>query len=221
MPLEGKTHMPDQYSFLDYLDSIEEMMGTWDKHTAVSFSHGTNLGTAREHFVHNILASFLPTTVTVGSGEITDGDRRSGQMDVVLYRSDFPVFSGYGMPETYLFDGVIAAIEVKSRLDSDTICTALKTLSTLASSHQRVRFYPRPKELTDFTDPTTETGRLLYRNRPRTYIIAYKGWKRKDTFLKHAVSAIANSSARPDAIYQPGMCLFRHSPAHPLAISTC
>jgi hypothetical protein len=57
------------FNFLEYLNTLEKMMLAWHDHTSQVFRHSTNLGSAREHFIAEVLDKFLPTSVIVGSGE--------------------------------------------------------------------------------------------------------------------------------------------------------
>src|SRR5690349_2284749 len=104
------------FEFHKYISNIEKLMIDWYNLNSLTFSHPTNLGSAREHFIGDVLTKFLPESVVVGSGEIIGGGKRSGQQDLIIYRSDFPVITGFGSVNTYLADGVIATIEVKSDL---------------------------------------------------------------------------------------------------------
>ena len=49
----------------------------------------------------------------------------SNPQDVILYRSDFPVISTFVGSRRFLAEGVVASIEVKSRLDAEEFKRAL------------------------------------------------------------------------------------------------
>jgi len=53
------------FDFLGYCDSLEKVMLAWHDHTAQTFKHSGNLGSAREHFIGEILDRFLPSSVVV------------------------------------------------------------------------------------------------------------------------------------------------------------
>src|SRR5690348_17033710 len=95
------------FNFANYASSLEGMMKAWYEHTKQTFNQSTDLGAAREYFVNNILSDFLPKSVVIGNGEIIDGEKTSGQQDIIIYRSDFPIIKGFGSTHTYLIDGVI------------------------------------------------------------------------------------------------------------------
>lgn len=131
------------FNFLNYCDSLEQLILAWHSHSSQTFTHSTNLGNAREHFIAEILSRTLPRSVVVGSGEITDGNRRSGQQDIIIYRSDFPVLTGSNSVNTYLIEGVIATIEVKSNLTSGDpigLISAFRNVATVLSlTNQAIR----------------------------------------------------------------------------------
>jgi len=73
------------FNFLDYSKAIERVMSEWYSYSYEVLQQSTDLGYSREHFVKEILSSFLPKSVIVGSGEIVDGQGRgSGQQDVII-----------------------------------------------------------------------------------------------------------------------------------------
>jgi hypothetical protein len=80
------------------------------------------VGTSREKEVCRKLELLLPGSIGVGSGCIIDSyGNTSKQIDTILYEKELcPVFSVNGTAETtyYPCEGVIAAGEVKSRLNS-------------------------------------------------------------------------------------------------------
>ena len=88
--------------------------------------HGVVLGDARERFIRDILERFLPANVVVGSGQVIDksGDT-SKQIDLIIYRDDFPVLRTLGTADVYLIEGVVATVEVKSRLNEESLFEAL------------------------------------------------------------------------------------------------
>ena len=205
--------MDRDFDFLGYINSIEKMMVAWYEHCHETFKHSDNLGSAREHFVREILVNFLPKTVVVGTGEITDGKKRSGQQDIVIYRSDFPVLSGFGLPQTFLIDGVIATIEVKSNLSTGSpnhLFKACKNIETVLSlTNQGVI-------LTDDSEKPSdeETHKLMEAHSVKTYVIGYQGWKTKESLLQNYLPALnAVQGKVPDIVYQPGQCVIKNRPS--------
>jgi hypothetical protein len=128
------------FSFVQYSKTVEQMMQAWYAYTKEVLRQSGDLGFAREHFVQNVLASFLPKSVIVGSGEIIDGEgRRSSQQDIIVYRAGFPVITSLTPINTFLSEGVIATIEVKSRLSTGepNLHSAFKNVKTVLSLEKR------------------------------------------------------------------------------------
>jgi hypothetical protein len=190
-------------NFLEYINSIEKMMVAWHDYSQEALKHSVNLGGAREHFIKEILANFLPKSVAVGSGEITDGRRRSGQQDVIIYRSDFPVLSGFGSVNTYLIEGVIATIEVKSDLSTGSpngLYTAFQNVATVAALTNQARILSGTRRQVEELQRTLAV---------KTYIVGYKGWSNKEALLEnYRIGAnAAGWHAIPHLVYQPSGCV--------------
>jgi hypothetical protein len=199
--------MPDRgFNFLEYLNTLEQMMLAWHDHSFQTFNHPTNLGNAREHFIAEILSRFLPSSIIVGSGEITDGNMRSGQQDIIIYRSDFPVLTGFGSVNTYLIEGVIATIEVKSDLSSGSpngITSAFGNVaSVLSLTNQAVKL----------SGTESEFLRLQETLAVKTFVVGYKGWSNKASFVENYAKA-GNLAGWlvPSIVYQPGGCIIANS----------
>jgi hypothetical protein len=194
------------FNFLEYLTSLERMMLAWHDHSFQTFKHPTNLGSAREHFIAEVLSHFLPSSVVVGSGEITDGEERSGQQDIIIYRSDFPVLTGFGSVNTYLIEGVIATIEVKSDLSSGSpngITSAFGNVaSVLSLTNQAIKL----------SGTDSEFLRLQETLAVKTFVVGYKGWSNTASFVENYANAGNLAGWKvPHVVYQPGGCIIANS----------
>jgi hypothetical protein len=194
------------FNFLEYLNSLEKMMVVWREQSYQTFRNSTNLGSAREHFITEILKRFLPASVLVGSGEITDGSKRSGQQDIIIYRSDFPVLSGFSSVNTYLIEGVIATIEVKSDLSSGNptgLSSAFKNVSTvLALDNHAIKLSGDEREF----------RKLQELMAVKTFVVGYKGWANRKSFVENYRTAGNEVEWQvPNLVYQPGHCIIRNS----------
>lgn len=188
------------FNFLEYANSIERMMSEWYQHSQITLSHSGNLGRSREHFIKEVLSTFLPKSVVVGSGEITDGDRRSGQQDIIIYRSDFPVITGFGIDSTYLIEGVVATIEVKSDLSSG------KGLHKAFQNVEKVLMLAKQGRLV--VGSQEQLSKLQQAHTAKTYVVAYNGWKSRDALLENYRKAANETRWNiPDIVYQPGSCV--------------
>jgi hypothetical protein len=196
-----------ELNFLEYANAIEKMMGAWHEYSQETFKNSTNLGSAREHFVKEILANFLPKSVVVGSGEITDGKQRSGQQDVIVYRAEFPVLSGFNSVNTYMIEGVIATIEVKSDLSTGSpngLYSAFQNIATvLRLNNQAVKLSGSQREFKKLQQIRTV----------KTFVVGYKGWNTKETLLENYRLAANNSgwNTIPTLVYQPKACVIANT----------
>lgn len=182
------------------------MMGEWYSYSHEVLKHSTDLGYSREHFVKEVLSSFLPKSVIFGSGEIIDGDgKRSGQQDVIIYRADFPVITSLTPINAYLAEGVIATIEVKSDLS-----TGEPSLYSAFGNVKKVLSLVKAAEIISGTD--SEVKKLQELNTIKTYVIGYSGWKNTNSLTEHYVSAGNQNGWNfvPHLVYQPGICIIRN-----------
>jgi len=97
------------------------------------FSHKGLIGETRENQLIDILKRFLPSSANIGTGQIIDKNRvHSRQIDIVISRGDsfqFPLNESGSC--IYLFESVLAAIEVKTKFDLPTIIDALITIESV------------------------------------------------------------------------------------------
>ncbi|MBI3242514.1 MAG: hypothetical protein HYZ49_09500 [Chloroflexi bacterium] len=195
------------FNFLSYAGAIERLMSEWYSYSREALQQSTDLGFAREHFVKDVLSSFLPKNIVIGSGEIIDGrGQRSGQQDVIIYRGDFPVITSLTPVNTYLAEGVIAVIEVKSNLSTGE---PISLFSAFRSS-QKVLLLQKGAGIVNGTD--AEVRKLQKLSSIRAYVVGYAGWKDTNVFLEHfrnAGNQVGWDNA-PHLIYQPGLCLLQN-----------
>lgn len=192
-----------RFDLLNYCKAIERMMTEWYLYTHEALRQSSDLGFAREHFVQQILSNILPKSVIIGSGEIVDGlGNRSGQQDVIIYRSNFPIITSLTPVNTYLAEGVIATIEVKSDLSSgepNNLISAIKNVRGVQNLRRKVQEIKGEKEQVDLLLRITNT---------KKYVIGYTGWKTQDTLLKNYAAAIVQSNLTfPDMVCLPGFCI--------------
>lgn len=82
-------------------------------------------GTPREAFIRQFLQGHLSERVAIGTGEIIDASSKPGQqrnqIDIVIYKRDFPRLDFGGGINGFLAESVVATIEVKSTLDKEEL----------------------------------------------------------------------------------------------------
>ncbi|MDF9827915.1 hypothetical protein M2447_002020 [Ereboglobus sp. PH5-10] len=110
-------------------------------HSDVQSTTGHNLhkGTPREIFIREFLSGHLSERVAIGTGEIIDADSKSGeprnQIDIVVYKRDYPKLDFGGGINGFLAESVIATIEVKSVLNQ----AALDQSALVASKLKKLK----------------------------------------------------------------------------------
>jgi hypothetical protein len=69
--------------------------------------------TLKNHFINLFLKRFLPSTIQIGSGFIVDHfGTKSTYQNLILYRTDFPIFPTTTESKIFLMESVIATIEI-------------------------------------------------------------------------------------------------------------
>jgi hypothetical protein len=157
-----------------WAESISSLLASYRQLSGTTANHGDILGKAREFFVSEILRRFLPQALHVGSGEILASDgKRSKQIDILIYRHDIPLLSSLASTNLYFVEGVIAALEIKSFLDSARLCEALDNCRSVKVLDG------------DFPGKFAVQSDFGLRNcGPAAYILGYRGYKTRLSDLK-------------------------------------
>ncbi len=151
--------------------------------------HQIDADSSRSAFIRVVLEQFLPSNYSVGSGLIIDSKgNSSGPHDVVIYRCDFPRLNLPGSSDVFLYESVLAVIEVHTKLIRKTlfealdICAALGELSpdinpislkTLAAQNKM-----KLNENNEYVhDHPMLTDRFNLIGRPLAFIYGYNGFK--------------------------------------------
>lgn len=126
-------------------------------------------GLNREIFIENFLTSVFPQKFVIDTGEIIDSKGNSSEQgDIIIYDEFMPAFD-YGATKHFLSGGVLAHIEVKSKLNKQSLTKALNTTKS-------IKFLERDIDSTmSFGDPPKKIF---------SFIFAYDGIK-KENFKKH------------------------------------
>ena len=112
-----------------HLDAVETQLLATSQVPANS-GHSLHKGTPREAFIKQFLEDHLSQEVSVGTGEIVDADSQAGvsrnQIDIVIYRRNYPrIYFGGGI-NAFLVESVAATIEVKSTLTQDELAKSIR-----------------------------------------------------------------------------------------------
>jgi hypothetical protein len=166
----------------DHFDMVESSLLAMGKIVA-NAGHALHKGIPREAFIRDFLALHLPETLGIGTGEVIDSDslpnQSRNQIDIVLYKRDYPRLNFGGGVNAFLAESVVAAIEVKSLLDKEALRKATKAARNL-------------KALSRHTTPIMRIGYVP----PSiiTYLVAYSGPESMDNVYTW-LSAIHNEES--------------------------
>lgn len=134
--------------------------------------HTLHKGTPREAFIKEFLTNHLSERVAIGTGEIIDANskpnEKRNQIDIVLYKRDYPKIDFGGGINGFLVESVVASIEVKSVLTKQELETAIKTARTLKGLQRNI--------VTSFTTGYQPPSIL-------NYVVAYDGPASMQTIL--------------------------------------
>jgi hypothetical protein len=126
--------------------------------------HPVSRGSPRETFIRKFLGQHISSRVSIGSGEIIDAfsvprDTRN-QIDIVIFRNDYPRIHLSDDIQTFLAESVVATIEVKSVLQEEDLETAVLSTRNSKSLKRHIR--------TGFSVGYVPPGIL-------SYVVAYTG----------------------------------------------
>ncbi len=156
---------------------------------------------ARTAFIRAVLERFLPEIYGIGSGQIMDASgKMSGKIDIIIYRKDFPRLDLPGSRDIYLYESVIATIEVAAKLVKKSFFETLDRCASLADLNPQID----PKVITALAarnqlslnenkqyvhpDPI-RTARFSLIGRPLSFIYGFSGYKASTNMMVDTLSA--------------------------------
>jgi hypothetical protein len=146
-----------------HFDAVENALLARSKIVAQA-GHTLHKGTPREAFVSEFLKTHLSERLAIGSGEIIDANSRPGQprnqIDLLLYRHEYPKLEFGGGINAYLAESVVVTIEVKSVLTKEELRHAIQTARILKGLQRNIT----PVIVSGYQPPS-----IL------TYVVAYDG----------------------------------------------
>jgi hypothetical protein len=164
------------------LKSEAELVGVQARHELYQDS-------AKETFIRVVLEQFLPDNFGIGTGRVIDSEgNKSSEQDIIIYRRDYPQLNLPGGTDIFLFESVLATIQVKTKLIRKTFFEALDQCASMANLYPVI---DRPvlasiaakHKLTlnqhseyEHTDPLL-TARFHLIGRPLTFIYAFNGYQ--------------------------------------------
>jgi len=124
-----------------HLDAVERHLLQISQIPANS-GHTLHKGTPREAFIKEFLVNHLSERVAVGTGEIIDSNSKPGQrrnqIDIVIYKRDYPKIDFGGGINGFLAESVVATLEVKSVLTKDEFEKAIVTARAIKGLQRNI-----------------------------------------------------------------------------------
>ncbi|WP_311272116.1 MULTISPECIES: DUF6602 domain-containing protein [unclassified Rhizobium] len=106
------------YDYCQY--SLKRLHASFDATKVLD--HGSSLGSIREQLITDFLVDHLPSVSRIVSGQVFDAqDQRSTQQDVIITLSNVPRLPFASGVDLVFAEGVIATLEIKSRLNGPTL----------------------------------------------------------------------------------------------------
>jgi hypothetical protein len=122
-----------------HIDACEQQLLATSRIPA-NTGHTLHRGTPREAFIRQFLEGHLSETLAIGTGEIIDcysqPRQPRNQIDIVLYRRNYPRLDFGGGIYGFLAESVVATIEVKSILDAVAMDQSIGTAKAVKALHQ-------------------------------------------------------------------------------------
>lgn len=153
--------------------------------------HEIAADSTRAAFIRGVLEPFLPSSYAIGSGRVIDSAGNSSEnIDIVVYRRDFPRLNLPGSSDVFLYESVLATIEVRTKLIRKTLFDALDTCASVAKlnpdiSEQILKNIATQNKLTlnDQNRYVHEhpllTDRFNLIGRPPSFIYGFNGFQTK------------------------------------------
>jgi len=166
-----------------WFDQLESVLHA-EAELAGLLGHGTMVGNAREFLVSRVLKSVLAPSLHIGTGKIIGHDgSESKQIDVIIYDPSFPVLEvqpGHGL---YFAEGVVATIEVKSKIDKSKLHDSLDNCVSVTSMPPSIMTRAVTMKLPEMTPNRVADYPTFL---PCSYIFAYQSRTSNiETFSSH------------------------------------
>jgi hypothetical protein len=125
-----------------HINHVESLLLQTSKIPA-NAGHTLHRGTPREAFVRNFLVSHLTELIGIGTGEIIDYNslprQQRNQIDIVLYKKNYPKLDFGGGISGFLAESVAATIEVKSLLTQQELNVAFDSIRKTKSLQRNIQ----------------------------------------------------------------------------------
>ncbi|MCO7227534.1 DUF6602 domain-containing protein [Pleionea sp. CnH1-48] len=173
----------------EYIKNLADTLHSQAKRAA-QMDHPKMKGDSREESLKQFFREFLPQNTGITTGKAIDcSGKVSQEIDLIIYDKTFPVFRIENLAYVPV-DGVIAAIEVKSELNSNTLEDSLRKSMSFSALEQRKIFLENLGGV-NICD-VKRTNSLTVRDMlgPGFYIYALSGYKSSSSFAETLLKKI-------------------------------
>lgn len=144
---------------------------------------------ARDTFTRVVLEPFLPASYSVGTGKVVDSTGHiSAVQDIVIYRNDYPQFNMPGSHDVFIYESVLATIQVRSKLIRKSFFSAMDQCASLAELEPvidpamkralAIKMHMKADKEGGYVHPDPlQTGRFDLIGRPNSFIYAFTGYQ--------------------------------------------
>lgn len=183
------------FPFLDFCKNTQKSLSEFFTVCSKFPNDPTNHISLRLFFIMNFLQKFIPTTVIVGTGEIIDfTGRKSASQDIILYRSNYPIFKISDNHESYLLEGVIATIKILPNADLDQLRRCFINSASVKNL--------KPSKHNISANNSQDYMEIKLRTIPSTFIFSPFDLGNQDAFEKtYQIAKKGTSGVVPDGIF--------------------
>ena len=170
-----------------HLESVAEELRS-QASQAMGLMNPTAVGTEREEIYRRFLERHLPKMCDVfPGGYVFDlKGNRSKQTDIIVTAGSTPRFQLAGNTFIAPLEGTIAVVEVKSKLDKNTLTQAMDNIASI----------PKMPDSKDIYPPFLSFDQEEWEDMPYKIIFAFDGIER-DSIQKHFTSLLKKHKNRP------------------------
>ncbi len=186
------------FPFLEFCRNTEKSFTDLFKVHPKLPSHSENRIALRLYFIMNFLQKFIPSTIDIGAGNIIDfTGRKSATQDIILYRSNYPVFRTSDNNESYLLEGVIATIQISPNDD----LTQLRRCFINSVSVKNLK----PTKHNILANNSQDYMEMKLRTIPKTFIFSFTHTANQDALVNlYQTAKKVTSGVVPDGIFIQG-----------------
>ena len=149
----------------------------------------------KNYFILNFLMMFLPTTIEIDTGKVIDfSGRTSSIQDIILFRSNYPIFRSSVINCTYLLESVVATIEILPKNNSFDFRQSFINSASVKKL--------KPAKHRILANNSQDYMELKLRTMPKTFIYSFSNSIDQNEFVKlYQTAQKGTMGVVPDGVY--------------------